>query len=650
MKLLRHLILASLPLLPFAVSNGQELHGTPIGAPSVDYSTGLESTTVNGPANAFDGDPSTFYAAYVRTGGWVGLDLGEKHIIKRVGYMSRKDWPQRMTLGIFEGANNPDFSDAVPLYMIKSEPGNNTLNLRNINVSRGFRYVRYIGPDNVRCNVAEVRFYGVKGAGDDSQLYSVTNLPTLTIHTDGAKDITSKEVYSRAIISVISDGGKTIYTDSLGIRGRGNASWGFPKKPYKIKLDHKTHLLGMPAKAKKWTLINNWGDKTLIRNMLAFKISDWVGMDYTPAGQLVDVILNGDYKGTYQLCDQIEVKKHRVGVTEMTPADNAGSALTGGYLVEIDAYAASEPQNFNASAYSLQVTIHSPDADSITTTQHHYISQYFNTMCNRLASNFYNNPTIGFRKYLDEDSFLKYFMVGELSGNTDTYWSTYMYKDRDSTRIYTGPVWDFDLAFENDARTHPISSLSTYLYASDRSSVVGAMRSFVTKVLAVDDDRLKLLWSRARYYGGLTPENVTAFLDSLEDVISESQKLNFMRWPILSTQVHQNYQALGSYEKEMQVVRDYMAWRLPWLDNKIGLLTPVKSPKIDEGDIRAVSGGIEVSGLFARAAVSVYDVSGVCLKRVETSGARTYIPLARGIYVVRAAAAGKTVSKKLVVE
>lgn len=98
----------------------------------------------------------------------------------------------------------------------------------------------------------------------------------------------------------------------------------------------------MPAKARKWTLINNYGDKTLMRNALAFKISEAIGMDYTPACRLVDVIVNGEYEGTYQLCDQIEIRKNRVGITEMAPVDIAEPNLSGGYLLEVDAYADQE--------------------------------------------------------------------------------------------------------------------------------------------------------------------------------------------------------------------------------------------------------------------------------------------------------------------
>lgn len=645
-KILLTILAALLATAGASAQNSKALSGTPIGSEKADYSNG-------GPEVVFDGNLSTFYGSNIRSNTWVGLDLGAKHVITRIAYASRKGWPQRMQLGIFEGANNPDFTDAVPLHLIKDTPQDNALTYATVNVSRGFRYVRYVGPNNVRCNVAEIKFYGFEGEGDDTQFYTPTNLPLVVINTDGARTIDTKEVYLPAIISVISDSGKEFYSDSLEVRGRGNASWNFPKKPYKLKLAKKKRLLGMPAKAKKWTLINNYGDKTLMRNAIAFKISEAVGMDYTPACKMVDVIVNGEYEGTYQLCDQIEVRKNRVDVTEMTPEDITAPNLTGGYLVEIDAYADQEKSKFttSSSAYSLPVTIKSPDEDDITQVQYNYIKDYFGRMAARLAGNLYLNPEVGYRNYLDPESFLKHFIVGELSGNTDTYWSVYMYKDRDSTRFRTGPVWDFDLAFENDSRIHPVSDIKTFLYASSKSSCAGNMRGFVGRVIGAEKERLKHIWSKARYDRGLTADNLTHIIDSLQSELDESQKLNFIRWPIMNQIVHQEYQCAGSFENEVQVVRDYLAYRLPWMDSMIGL-TPVgiNGSKAAEGSITAVAGGVRISGIASTAVANVYDISGIEVVRAEVDRGGKTISLAPGIYIVKVETDGGMLKYKVVVK
>ncbi|HEY5499210.1 MAG TPA: CotH kinase family protein, partial [Bacteroidales bacterium] len=107
-------------------------------------------------------------------------------------------------------------------------------------------------------------------AENNSTFPQLTNIPTVYIQTKNRQDITSKDIYLKGIVTIVSENGSSIFTDSIQIKGRGNASWSFPKKPYRMKLYNKANLLGMPAKAKDWTLINNYGDKTLMRNLLAF--------------------------------------------------------------------------------------------------------------------------------------------------------------------------------------------------------------------------------------------------------------------------------------------------------------------------------------------------------------------------------------------
>jgi len=124
-----------------------------------------------------------------------------------------------------------------------------------------------------------------------------------------------------------------------------------------MKLNHKTNLLGLAAVEKNWTLINNYGDKTLMRNLLAFDLSKRMEMPYTPAGKPVDVFLNGEYKGTYQLCDQIEVTTGRIEVKKMKTSSVILPLLSGGYLLEMDAYANQEISWFNSANKQVPVTI-----------------------------------------------------------------------------------------------------------------------------------------------------------------------------------------------------------------------------------------------------------------------------------------------------
>ena len=538
------------------------LKGTVIGTiETVNYdNNNTKSTTVNTRENAFDGDLNTFFASWERSYTWTGLDLGEAHVITRVGWSPRNGevGEKRVLLGVFEGANREDFMDALPLYVIPENGKIGTMSYADVQCSKGFRYVRYIGPSDARCNIAELEFYGHRGAGDNSHLYQVTNLPTVTIHTLNNEIPKDKVNQIVSQLTIISDNGTKLLSELGTTRERGNASREFPKKPYRIKFDEKQRVLDAPAKAKKWTLINNYGDKTLMRNLLAFELSRRLGMAYTPFGTAVDVLLNGEYKGCYQLCDQVTINKNRVNITEMTPEDNQGSALTGGYLIEVDAYASQEKSWFNSNKGN-PVTIKSPDEDEITANQKQYIRNFFNQMENNWAT------------YLDLNSFLRHFLVGELSGNTDTYWSVYMYKQRDENLMYVGPVWDFDLAFNNDKRIYPVNSKTDYIYRSG-GSCAGQMRTFVDNIVVKDaaaKRQILQIWDEARQ-AGLTEENLLAYIDRWEADLQQSQRLNFLRWPILNQIVHQNPQALGSFQAEVNVVKDFMKNRVVWMDKKLG--------------------------------------------------------------------------------
>lgn len=562
------------PEVEETVKNGS-LQGTIIGSRwSVDYdNNNAKSEKVNTKGNVFDGDFTTYFASYDRSGTWVGLDLGEKYVINKIGYAPRVSYESRVELAVIEGANQADFSDAIPIYLIKEKGVEKQMNYADIHCSRGFRYVRYVTPNDVRCNLAELAFYGEKGEGDDSQFYQITNLPTVVINTEGAQEVTSKEDELSSVVYVISEGGKNLLaTEDTGVRGRGNASWQFPKKPYRLKFDEKQQLLDAPAKAKKWTLINNYGDKTLMRNILAFEISRRLGLAYTPYCQPVDVVLNGEYRGCYQLCDQIEVNKNRVNITEMEPEDIAMPELSGGYLVEIDAYASSEASHFY-SIYGTPVTIKSPDDDEIVSAQTKYITDYFNKMEISLYSSNYADVETGYRRYLDLDSFLKHFIVGELSGNTDTYWSVYMSKDRDSDKFFTGPVWDFDLAFDNDRRTYPVDHLNDYIYATEGSVASESVRDMVNTIVKRDEtagQRLLELWNIARTEQGIDEASLLAYIDETVELLNESQVLNFKRWQILSELVHENPQASGTYQGEVEIVKNYVNKRIPKMDTFIG--------------------------------------------------------------------------------
>ncbi|MDL2213292.1 CotH kinase family protein [Bacteroides sp. OttesenSCG-928-J23] len=623
-------ISAAFLLIQFSLSaqESTKLTGTIIGTKEcVDYdNNNIKTTTVNTAANLFDGNFDTYFATWVASGGWAGLDLGQKHVITAIAYSPRKNWGKRTVLGLFEGANTPDFIDAVPLFIIDEKPQQNILTKQEADCSRGFRYVRYVGPHGQRCNIAELEFYGYKSDGDNSRLMQLTNIPTITIHTKNAQDIVEKEVYIDGVVSVISKEGTEIYTGDLGIRGRGNASWGFDKKPYRMKLKEKTNLLGNPAKEKSWTLINNHGDKTLMRNLIAFDLSRRLELAYTSVGMPVDVILNGEYKGCYQLCDQIQVATGRVEIDKKT-----------GTFIEIDAYASSEPEGewFSSNPKNIPVTIKHPE-DDVLKERYNSIKSHFGQMVASVFAANYTDPIQGFRRYIDTESFIRHFLVGEISGNTDTYWSVYMYRKNDKEdTYYTGPVWDFDLAFENDNRTYPINNKYNWIHMY--GSAAEGMRDFMNRLRqdkAFAND-IKTIYAKYRDSGALSAEALIATVDKYEEEMNRSQRLNFMRWPILNQMIHQNFQALGSYSAEVDVLRQYITKRMEWMDKKLEYIPS----SIVNGEPSAIAiysdkNRILIEGITAPTTIHIYDISG---REVYSEQAQTNlsVTLPQGTYIVR---------------
>ena len=575
------LLLLLILTLPLTAVESQLLTGTPIGSsPSVDYSNNSASTTVNQPSAAFDGDLNTFYASYGRSYTWVGLDLGTPHVITRVGWSPRNDGvgPERVVLGMIEGANRSDFLDAVPLYLIDQRGVIGEMHYADIIVSKGFRYVRYVGPHDKRCNIAELEFYGHAGEGDDSKFYLPSGLPVVIMNTVNAEEPYDKEHNIPSYVRII-DTDNSYVIDTATTRLRGNASLNFAKKPYRIKFESKQRPLDAPAKAKKWTLISNYGDKTLMRNLLAFHISEVIGMPYTPYGRSVDVILNGEYKGCYQLCDQIEVNKNRVNIDEMETSDISGEALTGGYLWEIDAYADQEVSWFNSN-HNIPVTIKSPDEEDITPEQSKYVADFFNKMEETVYATYFDNKDYGWRSILDAETFLKHFLIGELSGNTDTYWSVYQYKKRGEDKAYTGPVWDFDIAFDNDYRTYPLNNKSEFV-CFNGGSTAGSMGQFVRRVVLRDAQtipELREIWAVARC-NGIDSASLCMWIDSIAEEIDRSQTFTFMRWDILNRQEHMNPVARGSFAAEVAYLKEYISKRVEWMDKRLGYVhTDVQSP------------------------------------------------------------------------
>ena len=525
---------------------------------------------------AFDGDASTYYSTSSSTFQWIGLDLGEPHVITRILYTPApgSQGADRMLLSLFEGANSPAFMDAGPLYLISTKPSNGTETRADINVSRGFRYIRYVGSTGSYCNVAELKFFGHPGEGDDSQFYQITNLPTLSIHVQNNILPVNRGEDFESQSMLIYDGGTLIQEYPILLRVRGNYSASHENKAFRMKYnDGKSHHVmrgsqnESPTKAKKWVLINSYRDKTLMRNPVAWMMSKRGERDFTPWFQVVDLVVNGDYRGTYTLADAVSVDARRINITEMMDTDLDEETITGGYLVEADNNYTRETYHF-MSGHGNTMSVHEPDEDVMQTAQFNYIRNTWNSMENVVFGSNYTDRENGQRSVLDMETFLKWFLISEFNGNTDMICQVFLYKERGDSHFFTGPIWDADLALENDQTTYPANERMDWTYKVRQTGNYG---QFVSRILSDPSvfANLQELWAKLRKKGNFEPEDVAADVDSLRIEIRASANLNFIRWPYLNQWLSLNPAAPGSWEAEVDRVRDFVRERVAWMDEML---------------------------------------------------------------------------------
>ena len=281
-------------------------------------------------------------------------------------------------------------------------------------------------------------------------LDNFTGLPIIYINTVSGQEIKSKDTYEDATIEIIgTDKLPGLAKMNMQIHGRGNSSWDtLKKKPsYTISLETNQKVFGMP-KHKKWVLISNYRDKTLLRNNVAWWISSKLsGIKYTPRFQHAELILNGRHRGVYQLVEQVRIDDDRVNINEMQPTDTEGEAITGGYIIELDRGSDADQWGW-ALPYlqggSHRANIKKPKIDESNQAQHDYIKDYLFKVDELLGTS--DDMEYVMEKYIDMPSWAAQWLVFELSGTPEPNGpnSWYTFKDKNDDKWYCGPPWDFD--------------------------------------------------------------------------------------------------------------------------------------------------------------------------------------------------------------
>ena len=389
------------------------------------------------------------------------------------------------------------------------------------------------------------------------KLMSFTGLPIVTINTDGGKEIVSEDDYLNATFALDPNGNDSakVISATGSIKGRGNSTWGFIKKPYKFKFDKKTSLFGS-APSKEWVLLANYADKTLIRNYLANTLSASMKMAFSPMSEFVELYLNGKYNGNYMLTDQVEVSPSRVNIDELTTTDTDPSKLTGGYMMEIDQriYETLDAPFFESRFFP--VTVKSPKTP--TDGQMSYIKGYVLEAENVLYGTNYRDPVNGFRKYFDEDSFIKWFIINEIFKNVDSqsFSSIDFYKPRNG-KIFFGPVWDFDLGAGN-ATHNPSCEVATGFYTLYHKWFVQMYEDPAFKVKVAE------IWKQYR----TTFLNMNNLITDEGKLLEVSELMNFRLWPNFSDPSWCVIQGKANYAEHVAWLRQFLTKRIDWLDQQ----------------------------------------------------------------------------------
>ncbi|KAA0227457.1 T9SS C-terminal target domain-containing protein [candidate division KSB1 bacterium] len=431
--------------------------------------------------------------------------------------------------------------------------------------------------------------------------FTSSNLPIVVIDTHGQAIPDEPKIAADMGIIYNGPGVRNNLTDpfnhyngKIAIEIRGSSSQQFPKKQYGFETkdaqgeDLDVSLLNMPEEAD-WILSASYSDKTLMRNVLAYKLANDMGR-YASRTQFCEVVLNGDYHGVYMLMEKIKRDKNRVNISKMEPTDISGDALTGGYIIKIDKLEGSDTDGWYSTFLPypgawqrIYYQYDTPKLEDLAPEQISYIKNFVFTFENLMTKPEYADPQNGYAQYIDIDSFVDYFILNEISRNVDGYrLSTFMHKDRDSKggKLKMGPAWDYDLAFGN-ADYYNGAMLADW-QVDFRVQSDGFQIPFWWQKLLQDSTFTNRVYARWRELrpNVLEISRVHAYLDSMAAYIDEAQKRNFERWPILGTYVWPNAFIGQTYAEELNYLKEWLNLRMLWMEARI----PGKPSSVDENN------------------------------------------------------------------
>ena len=386
-----------------------------------------------------------------------------------------------------------------------------------------------------------------------SYIIRMFDLPVVVINTEDHKGITDKTNYKACEMKLV-DNEITIDNSFIdaeaSIKGRGNATWNFPKKAFNIKLSKKTSVLGMP-KHKKWCFLANYIDRTLMRNDVCQEISRYAtNLGWGPRGKFVDVILDGNLIGNYWLCEKIEVDKNRLDIDKSE-----------GVLVEYDRYR----DGYRFESQLLTPRYHYPEYVKIKAPVEEEAEDpegiWFNTVqqeINNLESVLSGSAEGDYEYLIDADSFAEYMLLNDFCGNTEAGGnSTFMYKQKECL-WKAGPVWDYDYSSFSQSTTIKLGNSKTTFYFPELMSDPRYV------------NRVKQLWPDIK--DKLSSDYMPNYINGIYDQIKNSASRDEVIWPWVKERPNSNGDAGLTFEGAKNRLLQMYNDRLVLLDNWVNAL------------------------------------------------------------------------------
>lgn len=380
-----------------------------------------------------------------------------------------------------------------------------------------------------------------------------SGLPRIHLSTANAAPVADRVTYLPGTLSI--DDGPAL---PMQIRGRGNGTWKWPKKPYRIKLDAKSPLLGMPTE-KDWVLLANFTDRSLLRTSAAFGIAEATSLAWTPKARFVDVSLNGVDIGNYQLVESVEATATKVPL------------VPGGLLLEVDHYYPINTDPGFTTAHGTPIAYKDPDDPTVE--EQAQVQASVAAFEAALYGDEFTDPVNGYTPYVDLDSFADWYLVNEVMKNVDGDFFSSAFVSWDPAGKFTmGPVWDFDLSIGYVSAASPgccASSSDWWLRGGDSTGRPPLHSTHWLTRMTADPTFLALV--QQRWHDVVRPA-VTARLAALPAeaaALVASAALDWTTWRDGFTPAPGTEHAI-SQPGETDYLVTWLTDRVAWIDSQLG--------------------------------------------------------------------------------